>query len=216
MNGFARILYIKTCNIPSLKKVVCFGKLSGLSLVKIQNPSPYPYIHEIQYGRLRCLCGGFAYWTCHMEYYGNHWLYSNLNLGQILKNVKLWIVVSVVSYLKMWISLAMQKNGGNWVSYYQGWTGSATLKAMQREKEYIKWCKNIRKCSKRQLKSRFVRGKSYYQQKRDMQFTQKKSICISEVNLIHHYPGSLRQNQRVTTHMQNQCYREKFIARVTN
>ena len=109
MNGFARILYIKTCNIPSLKKVVCFGKLSGLSLVKIQNPSPYPYIHEIQYGRLRCLCGGFAYWTCHMEYYGNHWLYSNLNLGQILKNVKLWIVVSVVSYLKMWISLAMQK-----------------------------------------------------------------------------------------------------------
>ena len=61
----------------------------------------------------------------------------------------------------------MQKNGGHWVSYYQGWTGSATLKAMQREKEYIKWCKNIRKCSKRQLKSRFVRGKSYYQQKRD-------------------------------------------------
>ena len=68
----------------------------------------------------------------------------------------------------------MQKNGGNWVSYYQGWTGSATLKAMQREKEYIKWYKNIRKCTKRQLKSRFKSKKLLSTEER--QFTQKKAF----------------------------------------
>ena len=56
----------------------------------------------------------------------------------------------------------------------KGGRAAATLKAMQREKEYIKRYKNTRKCKQRQLKSRFVRAKSYYQQKRDS--SQKKHL----------------------------------------
>ena len=51
MNGFARILYIKICNIPSLKKVVCFGQLSSISLVKSHNTTLYPNFMKNQYGR---------------------------------------------------------------------------------------------------------------------------------------------------------------------